>query len=98
VFIVQYCLLFSVFGVTLSSSQAFAGVSAMFLFLAIIPSFTFLTDLGLRWELGLQIMQLFSSNIMGIFAVSLGIWIINLIIPALIGSLLILNIKLFRNR
>jgi hypothetical protein len=70
----------------------------MFLMLAIIPSFTFLTDLGLRWEIGLQIMQFFSSNMMGIFAVSLGIWIINLIIPALVGSLLILNIKLFRDR
>jgi len=38
---------------------------------------------------------LFSSNIVGIVATSLAIWIINLVIPALIGSLLILNIRLF---
>jgi hypothetical protein len=29
--------------------------------------------------------------------VSLGIWLINLVIPALIGSLLILRIKLFKS-
>jgi hypothetical protein len=98
VFIIQYYLLFSVFGVHLNGMQLFGGVSVMFLVLAIFPTFTFLTDLGLRWESGIQIMQLFSSNLIGIFAASLGIWLINLIIPALVGSLLILSIKIFRIR
>jgi len=65
--------------------------------MAVVPTFTFLTDLGLRWEASIQIIQLFNPNATGIFAVSLGIWFINLIIPALIGSLLILRIKLFRS-
>jgi hypothetical protein len=34
----------------------------------------------------------------GVFAASFAIWLINLIIPALIGSLLILSIKLFKSR
>jgi Lysylphosphatidylglycerol synthase TM region len=98
VFLVQYFLLFSVFAVELTGGQAFAGISVMFLIIAIVPSFTFLTDLGLRWETSIRVIELFSPNSTGILAVSLGIWLINLIIPALIGSLLILRIKLFRNR
>jgi hypothetical protein len=97
VFILQYYLLFSLFGVSLTLGETFAGMSMMFLIMAIIPSFTFLTDLGIRWEAGIQIIQIFNPNTTGIFAVSLGIWLINLIIPALIGSLLILRIKLFRS-
>jgi uncharacterized membrane protein YbhN (UPF0104 family) len=98
VFILQYYLLFSLFGVSLTWIQTFAGISTMFLVMVFVPTFTFLTDLGLRWESSIQIIRLFSPNTTGIFAVSLGIWMINLIIPALIGSLLILRIKLFRGK
>jgi hypothetical protein len=98
VFLLQYLLLFSLFGTGISVLQVFMGVSVMFVVMAIIPSLTFLTDLGVRWETGIQIFQLFTLNTAGILAVSLGIWLINLIIPALIGSLLILRIKLFNSR
>ena len=98
VFIMQYFLLFSVFGVILTWGQTFAGISVMFLVMAVIPTFTFLTDLGLRWEASIQIIELFSANRIGIFAASLGVWLINLVIPALIGSLLILGIKISRIR
>ncbi len=98
VFLLQYYLLFSLFSIHVSGIQVFMGVSVMFVVMAIIPSLTLLTDLGLRWQAGIQIFQVFTSNTAGILAVSLGIWLINLIIPALIGSLLILRIKLFKGR
>ncbi len=98
VFIAQYYLLFSVFGVSLSWVETAGGVSVVFLVMAVIPTFTFLTEWGLRWEASIQVITLFSANTVGIFAASFGIWLVNLIIPALIGSLLILNIKLFRNK
>jgi uncharacterized membrane protein YbhN (UPF0104 family) len=98
VFVVQYYLLFSVFGVSLTWLQTAGGMSLVFLVMAVIPTFTFLTELGLRWEAGIQVITLFSANAVGIFATSFGIWLVNLVIPALIGSLLILNIKLFRNK
>jgi len=98
VFLLQYLLLFSLFELDISGIEVFMGVSVMFVVMAIIPSFTLLTDLGLRWEAGIQIFRVFTLNTAGILAVSLGIWLINLIIPALIGSLLILRIKLFGSR
>ncbi|HEX9512915.1 MAG TPA: lysylphosphatidylglycerol synthase domain-containing protein [Puia sp.] len=98
VFIVQYGLIFPLFGVILSLGQIGGGVSVVFLVMALIPTFTFLTELGLRWEASIQALELFSTNTVGIFAASFAIWLINLIIPALIGSLLILSIKLFKNK
>ncbi len=98
VFILQYALLFSLFGIPLIGKQVFTGVSVMFVLMAIVPTLTFLTDLGFRWAVGIQVFQVFTTNTAGILAVSLGIWLINLIIPALIGSLLILRIKLFSSR
>ena len=96
VFIVQYYLLFKVFGVDVNWWQTLQSVSVLFLVLAILPSFTFLTDLGIRWKAGIEIVQLYSTNTIGIFAAAFTIWLVNLIIPALIGSLLILGIKVFR--
>jgi MFS family permease len=98
VFILQYAFLFSLFGISLTVLQVFTGVSVMFVLMAVVPTLTFLTDLGFRWAVGIQVFQLYTFNTAGILAVSLGIWLINLIIPALVGSLLILRIKLFSSR
>ena len=98
VFMLQYGLLFSLFGIPLLGLQVFTGVSVMFVLMAVIPTLTFLTDLGFRWAVGIQVFQVYTLNTAAILAVSLGIWLINLIIPALIGSLLILRIKLFSSR
>ncbi|HEY0678376.1 MAG TPA: lysylphosphatidylglycerol synthase domain-containing protein [Chitinophagaceae bacterium] len=96
VFIVQYYLLFMVFDVDVNWWQTIQSVSVLFLVLAILPSFTFLTDLGIRWKAGIEIVQLYSNNTVGIFAAAFTIWLVNLIIPALIGSLLILGIRIFK--
>jgi hypothetical protein len=98
VFMLQYGLLFSLFGIPLIGLQVFTGVSVMFVLMAVVPTLTFLTDLGFRWAVGIQVFQVYTLNTAGILAVSLGIWLINLIIPALVGSLLILRIKLFSSR
>ncbi len=98
VFVLQYYWLFNVFEVGLSAWQVFWSMTIVFLFLAIIPTIALLTELGVRWKTSIAVLQLFSSNLVGILATSLSIWVINLVIPALLGSLLILNIRLFRNK
>jgi hypothetical protein len=95
VFVAQYFLLFQVFRVELTGWQVFWSVSVVFLVLAIVPTIALITELGVRWKTSVEVVQLFSANVVGILATSLAIWIINLVIPALIGSLLILNIRLF---
>jgi uncharacterized membrane protein YbhN (UPF0104 family) len=92
VFIVQYYLLFLLFDVQVSWWQCFWSVSVSFLVMAAIPTFA-IAELGLRGRIGLILTGLFSANKAGIIFATAGIWLINLIIPAIAGSLLILSIK-----
>ncbi|HVM87860.1 MAG TPA: lysylphosphatidylglycerol synthase transmembrane domain-containing protein [Puia sp.] len=98
IFILQYYLMFEVFNVPLTFLQTLNSISIVFLVMAVAPTFTVLTELGLRWAACVQVVQLFSTNVVGIMAASFGIWFINLVIPALAGSLLILGVKLFKNK
>lgn len=92
VFIIQYYLLFRLFDVSILWWQSFWTVSISFLVLAVIPSFA-IADVGLRGKVGIKIVGLFAANELGIFFSTITIWFINLIIPAIIGSLLIVGIK-----
>lgn len=98
VFIGQYYLLFAAFMVPLNVQQVLGSVSVVFLVLSIVPTIAVITELGVRWKASMEVVQIFSGNLAGILATSLAIWIINLVIPALIGSLLILGIKIFNNK
>jgi uncharacterized membrane protein YbhN (UPF0104 family) len=93
VFVIQYYLLFRLFSVDVSWWQGLWAVSVSFLILAIIPTIALFTDLGLRGQVSLKLIGLFSGNNLGIGLTSVSIWFINLIIPALAGSLLILSFK-----
>lgn len=98
VFIVQYYFILQVFDVSLNWWQTFWSISVIFLVLAIIPSIALFTDLGIRWQASMQFLALFSTNTVGILGASLAIWIINLVLPAVIGSLLIFGIRIFNTR
>jgi len=72
-------------------------MSLVFLALAVIPSIT-LVELGIRGEISLQLIGIFAGNNLGILLTSGSVWFINLIMPALAGSLLILSIKIFKQK
>lgn len=92
VFIIQYYLLFRLFNVEVTGWQTFWSVSVSFLILAAIPSFA-IVELVQRGFVTKTIVGLYSTNIAGIGLATAGIWLINLIVPAIIGSLLIVGIK-----
>lgn len=98
VFIVQYYLLFRLFSVELSWVQCFWTVSVSFLVMAVIPTIA-IAELAQRGKVVTTITGLYSVNELGITFATAGIWFINLILPAIIGSLLILSIrKMYANR
>lgn len=97
VFTLQYVWLLQVMQVDLSLTQGFVLVSVLFLLLAVYPTFALL-ELVVRQQLGILIFGLVSSNSLGIIAASTGIWLINLVMPAILGSLLIPLIRLYKNR
>lgn len=95
VFIIQYILLLQVFEVEIGFWPSAWLTCVMFLALAVVPTIA-LAELGLRSEIGIVLFGLLSNNTLGIVLTASGIWLINLVVPALAGSLFILGIKLFR--
>jgi len=92
VFSIQYYLLFRLYGTGINWWPGFWAVSVSFLIMAIIPTFA-IAELGLRGKVSLKLLGLLSANDLGITITTGTIWLINLVVPAIIGSLLILGIK-----
>ncbi|HTJ13507.1 MAG TPA: lysylphosphatidylglycerol synthase transmembrane domain-containing protein [Dinghuibacter sp.] len=96
VFVTQYILVFRLFSVDVTWWQGFWAVSVLMLILAVIPTIT-LTEPLIRQGVAITLLGLFNNNSMGVGFASFVIWIINLIIPALLGGLLILGIKIIKD-
>ena len=92
VFALQYLLLFRLFGVEINWYDAFWAVNVSFLVLAAIPTFA-IAEIAQRGYIAQTFVGLYSSNITGIIFSTVSIWFINLIIPAVLGSLLILGLR-----
>lgn len=97
VFIIQYQLVFNLFDVNLSWWQGFWLTSVVFLILAIVPTIA-LAELGLRGEVSLQLIGMLSKNKIGIVAATGTIWFVNLLIPAIVGSIMVIGLKIYRNK
>jgi hypothetical protein len=95
VFTIQYNLLLQVLHVGVDVWVGFWLVSVLFLCLAIWPTIAIL-ELGLRWEYSLFLFSLYSSNTVGIYAAATAIWLINLVVPAMAGSLFLLGLRIFK--
>jgi hypothetical protein len=96
IFIIQYVLVFYLFEVNVAADIIATVMSVVFLAMAVIPSIA-LVEVWLRGEISIKLMGLFSMNTLGIGFTSVTVWFINLILPAIAGSLLILSLKLFKN-
>lgn len=95
VFMMQYALVFYFFDVHVGAGAVLGVMSVVFLAMSVIPSIA-LVEVWLRGEISIQLMGIFSANALGIGFTSVTIWFINLILPAVIGSLLLLNMRIFR--
>lgn len=95
VFIVQYILIFHLFEVNISPEWIMTAISVVFLAMAVIPSIT-LIEVWLRGEISIQLVGMFSQNLLGIGFTSVTIWFINLILPAIAGSLFMLSLRVFK--
>jgi hypothetical protein len=97
VFIIQYILLLQVLHVDILWIAGFWTISILFLVMAIVPSFA-IADLGIRGKFSTELLSIYSANTVGIIGTTFGIWFINLFIPAFLGSILILSIKIFKDK
>ena len=94
VFSIQYLLILSIFKIPLPMIVLFGGVSWMFLMKSIVPSFNFLSDLGVRELSVLTFFDLYNVSQPKILTSSLILWMINILIPVLIGLYFVLKLKI----
>lgn len=95
VFVVQFLLLLQVFKVDVAVSDAIWLITVFFLVLAVVPTISSI-ELSLRAVASVALFGIVSTNTMGIIATAGGIWFINLIIPALFGSIFFIGVKLYK--
>ena len=96
VFVIQYLLLLQVLHVAIFWINGFWLISILFIIMAIVPSFA-IADLGIRGKFSTALLNFYSTNTVGIIGTTFGIWFINLFIPAVLGSIFILGIKIFKD-
>jgi len=95
VFATQYFLLFRFFAVEINWWQGFWAIAIVFFVMAITPTIE-LFEVVKKMYVTKEIFAIFTINTLAIGFVTTTIWFINLVIPATIGSLLILGIKFFK--
>ncbi len=84
VFCLQFVLALQFFGVEVPLPWAFWGIAVIYLFHAGVPLPPFI-DIMARSQIALIIWQQFEPNELSVISASFFIWIVNLVLPAIIG-------------
>jgi uncharacterized membrane protein YbhN (UPF0104 family) len=103
IFSTQFYLLLTVFGVELPLSQGLILIPVIYLVMTIVPSIA-LIDLGIRGSVSIFIIGLYfkkegmipADTELAILTSSTILWLVNLIIPAILGTFFVFNLKFFR--
>ena len=103
VFASQFYLLLRLFAVSMPYPEAIMIISLIYLVMAIIPT-VMITELGIRGSVSLYFFGIYFGTgavnteavNFGVFAASSLLWIINVGIPALTGSLFVFRLHFFR--
>ena len=95
VFTTQFFILLHLFDVDIAYNDAIILIMIMLFIVSIIPTIA-ITEIGVRGSVAIFLFGLLSANTTGIFSATFIIWIINLLLPALIGTVFIFSLKFFR--
>jgi len=95
VFTTQFFILLQVFDVQIGYIDAMILITTMLLVISIIPTIA-ITEIGIRGSIALFLFGLVSVNAIGILSATFVMWVINLLLPALIGTIFIFSLKFFR--
>jgi hypothetical protein len=105
VFSFQYFLLLRIFGISLPLLTSFLLIGLYFFIITSIPTIA-LAEIGVRGAVAIAIFQFYfhhqrfepESYEAGILVASSLLWVINIVIPAAIGTFFIPKLQFFKNR
>jgi hypothetical protein len=96
VFISQYLLVMNAFGLQENMAVNTCLVSVLFIVMSAIPTIV-LAEAGIRGKAGIFIFGVvYPASSVAIIASGLFIWVVNLMLPALAGGLLLLGKRIFK--
>jgi hypothetical protein len=103
IFSTQFYILLRIFGVELPLGQGLTIIPVIYLVMAMVPSIA-LVDLGIRGSVSIFIIGMYFKQYgpgspdteLAILSASTALWLINLIIPAILGTFFVFNLKFFR--
>ncbi|MGK7391707.1 MAG: lysylphosphatidylglycerol synthase domain-containing protein [Candidatus Cyclobacteriaceae bacterium M2_1C_046] len=96
IFTTQFILIMELLGVDLSLLIMVSGVTWIFLVKSIIPSFNFITDLGIREVSAVMFFENYLVDPGQVISATFIIWIVNILVPAIFGSIFIFYLKTIR--
>jgi len=95
IFTTQFFILLQLFDVQILYTDAIILIMSMLFVVSVIPTIA-ITEIGVRGSVALALFGLVSANAVGILSATFVLWIINLLIPSLIGVIFIFTLKFFR--
>jgi hypothetical protein len=95
IFLLQYALAAYMLGVQVSIFDLWVSVALLLLSLSVLPSIS-ITEWVVRGQILILLLGPWCENSLLLIALSTLIWLINLLIPAIIGSFLLLGFRLKR--
>lgn len=90
VFCVQFFFMLRFFNVELSLFQALMSIPATYLFVTFTPSVAF-SEAAIRSSYAVMFIGVFSNQTVGIALAGICIWVINFVIPMLVGSVFLVK-------
>lgn len=96
IYAIQYYFMLRFFGINVPLLRGVSCIATIYLLQTSIPLPPVMGLLA-RGEIALQIWGLFNANKISILAATFSLWIINLIIPALIGLVFILKVNMLKS-
>jgi len=96
VFTTQFFILLNVFDVSIAYDDAIILIATMLLAISVIPNIFPVLEVVNRSYVAALLFGLISTNISGVVSATFVLWAINLLFPALIGSVFIFTLKFFR--
>lgn len=92
-FSLQFLLILQIFAISLPILDLTAVVFLVFFAKTVIPAFNFLSDLGVREFSALYFFQYFHVPSAQVVSATLSLWLLNILLPVLVGSVLVLQLK-----
>ena len=97
IFLIQYGFIFEITEIGVGFAEICISISVMLFWLSVLPTIS-LVELGLRWQLSILLFAPYTTNVFGLTMGITLIWLLNMVLPAGIGLVLLFVQKLRKTR